>query len=274
MTRRASLFRALLLSPLVWLIAAGAARAQVSMADSAIQFFTVGVTYAGYAPQADFADRYGYTSFAGGEASVQFPSGLYVSAGAFYVFTDQTRESGIFDELGFSRSWSLPETGETLLAGGWINDNGLLHSPRSSMRGYAIPLRIGKVFPALKIFTKANPNCGVFVEAGAQYIRHKLQIDASRLAPYLNGAYERGYDRLTDGFGFTTAVGYRFFSNSRYLNFYLAAEFSRHFTYNRRFAFDQRQHDDSVRDDSLLGFRFGWMFPIYQQAPKEKYYYY
>jgi hypothetical protein len=81
------------------------------------------------------------------------------------------------------------------------------------------------------------------------------------------------YDRLTNGLCLSQFLGYTNFSNSRRINFYAGLEFMEGFTKNRRnYNFDTAMKDDASRLDFFLGFKLGWIIPLYKKVPKEYYY--
>ncbi len=83
---------------------------------------------------------------------------------------------------------------------------------------------------------------------------------------------KKGYDRLSNGIGFTQSVGYLFLSNNRIANFFAGIEMNEAFTKNRRdFNYDQMKKDNQLRTDLLFGIRIGWILPLYKKAPKEFY---
>ena len=47
----------------------------------------------------------------------------------------------------------------------------------------------------------------------------------------------------------------------------------RHLQKNRRaYNFSEKRQDTDARFDSSIGFKFGWMIPIYKRAPKDFYF--
>jgi hypothetical protein len=247
------------------------ALAQQSISDSTILCTTIDITYSGYFPLQDFAQRYGFSSQLGAMVGVKFRSNWYAKAGGMFLFGEQLRENDIFSGVGYSNVWRRYD-GEVLVNSGWINRNGETFEPSASLRGFTVPVRFGRIFNGIHLW-KSNPNTGLFIETGAQFIHHQLLISAPKEAPYLKDDYAKGYDRLTQGFGLLGSLGYQYWSNSRFLNFYLAADLQYNRTRTLRFNFDTRQRDDRIRNDHLIGFRFGWVFLIYEQNP-EKFYYY
>jgi hypothetical protein len=111
--------------------------------------------------------------------------------------------------------------------------------------------------------------------AGGGIMQHKIHIvNSGNTAPQLDDEYKKGYDRLTNGFALTEFVGYKHLSRNRVWSFYGGIEFTQAFTVSRRdYNFDTMSADEAGRFDQLLGFRIGWVFPLYGRQPKEFYYY-
>ena len=259
---------------LLLLVLNTAARAQVSIADSSISMGLIDVTYAGMWPGADLADRFGYTNLLGADVGYLHKSHWYVLGGFHFMFGENVKQQNQLDELAMLNVWPTDQGG-VFYDYGFVDGNGNVHQPNYFQRGYVVPLRIGKIFPALRMFKGVNENSGPFVELGAQFIQHKIRIDFdTEEAPFLSDEMLKGYDRLTNGFGALQTIGYRLFSNNRYINLTLALEFSQNFTQNRRsLNYDTNTVEDETRVDLLYGLRVKWSFPLYRTAP-EKYYYY
>ena len=78
---------------------------------------------------------------------------------------------------------------------------------------------------------------------------------------------------MTNGFMLTQFLGYQYFSGSRLVNFYFGVELNEGFTKNRRaYNFSEKRKDDESRVDISVGFKVGWVIPMYRKAPKEFYY--
>lgn len=239
---------------LAWL---APATAQVSMRDSAIQFTTLEIVYRGGLPSADLALRYGYLSQMGVQGGIKFASNWYFQGGVQVLFGDRVNEGtllqSIVDDSGFM-----------------IGDQGILSDFRVGATGWVVPFSLGKIFPL-----GPNPNSGLYVEVGGQYLQHRLSFNTldDDFAP-VSGAYRKGYDRFTNGFGARQSIGYAFFDNRGYVNFFIGLDASQNLTRGRRsIQFDTGQPYLDRKLDLLTGFRFGWVYPIYEKAPDRRYYY-
>lgn len=68
-------------------------------------------------------------------------------------------------------------------------------------------------------------------------------------------------------------LGYINFSNSKRINFYAGLNFTEGFTQNRRaMNFDTGLKDNTKRFDLLIGFRIGWIFPLYKRMADQIYF--
>jgi len=57
------------------------------------------------------------------------------------------------------------------------------------------------------------------------------------------------------------------------INIYAGLDIAWGFTQGRRdFLYDVARKDDSKRNDVLVGFKFGWIVPIYKKLSEETYY--
>lgn len=259
----------------VWLLLgwpAAPLRAQQSIADSTLLLTMLQVSYGGYFPQADLGKRFGYANFIGMEVGPKFKSNWYALGGGSFIFGDEVRENQLLSQTSYSFTVTDPVTGRSSVYSGWLDRDGLDFVPTLSMRGFTGAIRVGKIIQQLR-FKGLNPNSGPFIEAGVQGIQHWISISSPDNAPYLEGKYRKGYDRRTRGVGALFSVGYRIFSSNRFINGYVAFDVQRHWSQTLRYNFDERRHDDRIRNDLLIGFRVGWCFPIYRQSPEGYYYY-
>lgn len=244
---------------LLVLLAPPALRAQQSVQDSSIRMAILDVTYRGQSPGGDMRQRYGFTSALGMDVTLKGRHNFYLVTGLSFLFSDSVNLQGALDPL--------------LVPGGLIiTDNGLLTDVRIVQSGLLVPLAIGKLFP---IIPAHNPNSGLFVEAGVQFLQHRINITPrDEIVTALEGDYAKGYDRLTNGLGLRQAIGYRYVDNRGYVNLRIGLDFSQSFTQSRRSVdFSTGQGDTRRRLDLLSGFVVSWSFPLFNRAPNEAYYY-
>jgi hypothetical protein len=232
---------------------------QASVRDSSIVMFLPGVVFGGYGTGGKLAQRFSFVGQIGLDFGVKFKSNLYIFTGATFLFSDNVKENPIGPNL--------------LSYGSLIDDQGRLVSFYLSGRGFTVPLRVGYIINKLR-FPRSNPNSGVFIEVGGQYIQHFIAVQTTRAVTILQGAYRGGFDRLTQGGGLLTSVGYRHFGNRRLANFMIAFDAQLNYTRSvREYNFDERGYDKTLRFDLLIGFRLAWYLPVYRAAPDKFYYY-
>ncbi|MDP2388252.1 MAG: hypothetical protein Q8M29_17895 [Bacteroidota bacterium] len=140
---------------------------------------------------------------------------------------------------------------------------------RINERGLNLYVTGGKILP----FWNPNKNCGPLVSVGVGYMQHKINIyDIGKNLPQIKGDLRKGYDRLTGGVAFTQFVGYMYLSKNRLTNFYAGFEFNEGFTKGLRgVQYDTMASDGAKRTDIQIGFRVGWVLPLYRRV-KDYYY--
>ena len=140
-----------------------------------------------------------------------------------------------------------------------------------NQRGYFFGGMIGKIIPLTP-----DRRSGIRVSGSIGILNHKIRIDELGSLPQLSGkdgAYRLGYDRLTYGAGFTEFIGYQYLSRNRLINFYVGAEFTQGLTRNRRTVnYDTGLSETEQRFDNLIGFKAGWILPLYDTKSTEVYY--
>ncbi|MEO1447936.1 MAG: hypothetical protein AAFV07_00315 [Bacteroidota bacterium] len=244
-----------------WWIVAGwgqTLHAQESIQDSTIRLIGLDLSYHGLIPGGDMGGQYGFNSQIGAELIFKGRHNWYATVGWYFLFSDSVTQPGVIDPL--------------LVPGNFaIGDNGLLSAVGIMQRGVVIPLAIGKIIPIVK---SHNPNSGLFVELGGQFIQHKIHLRAiDERVTLLTGEYRKGYDQMANGFGIREMVGYRYFSKGGNVNFAAGFVFSQNFTRNRRSVnFITGQQDNSMRLDLLSGFRVAWTYAFYRRAPESSYF--
>ena len=139
------------------------------------------------------------------------------------------------------------------------------------MRGSYYGLRIGRLFG----LSENNKRTGIRLNLGAWLLQHRIRIqdDPFRVVPQLEGEYEKGYDRLTNGLALHQFVGFQTIGKNNGINLTIGFEFFEGFTQNRRsFNFDTRMADTEQRLDLLAGLRFSFTLPFYQGNAEDIFY--
>jgi hypothetical protein len=230
---------------------------QASLKDSSINHYMVSPSAAFHIPGGNLKDRFGLSSSIGIAFEYKMKSQLSVGIDGAFIFGNNIKETSMLDGLRTSN-------------GDIIDADGNISNILIFERGFTTSFNIGY----LLTWNKPNPNSGIFIRMGFGFIQHKIRIEHQNNAiPALEGDYLKGYDRLTNGFLLTEFIGYRYLSNRRLLNFFAGIEFNQGFTQNRRdYNYDLMGPDNTKRIDLLSGIRFGWILPLYKQAPQEYYY--
>lgn len=243
-----------------------AAFAQGNLADSTLRLIMISVNYSPNLPSGDLSNRFGLTHLIGASVGYKMKNNFYFTAGYNYLFGDKVKEAVATNILSVSGNTKGGYIGAA------IGTDGRVTTVRFFERGFTLPLMAGKIFPLIK---SINPNSGFYVEAGGQFIQHKifLEVVGSDL-PTLSKINRRGYDRLSNGFGIVEGLGFRYHSNNRLLNLMAGFEFSQNFTRSRRdINWDTATKDTGTRFDFLWGFKVGWSFLIYRRSPEKEYFY-
>lgn len=226
-----------------------------SVKDSSFRILMVGVHFSGQLPKYDLEKRYGPNLSAGASFTWKTKHNLLFSVEGSYFFGNNVRE----DVVSSIRNDK-----------GQITDNeGYPADLRLTQRGWNIYCNVGYVISKLG----HNPNSGVFFTVGGGWMQHKVNLyDANKKVAAVNGDLKKGYDRLTGGFALTQFVGYKYISNNRIANCYFGFEFYEGFTQSLRgYNYDTGLADTQKRFDMLIGFRFGWILPLYKRT-KDFYY--
>jgi hypothetical protein len=83
---------------------------------------------------------------------------------------------------------------------------------------------------------------------------------------YNKGDLKKGYDRLTGGLAITGFAGYLYLSENKLANFYAGFEYNQGFTNGLRgYQYDKMSSDNLKRNDIQIGFRAGWILPLYKR---------
>jgi hypothetical protein len=153
-----------------------------------------------------------------------------------------------------------------------IDQGGTLANIILFERGYLFLFYLGKEW----LVSSKNKQWRLFLHGGPSFLRHKIriQIQDQVKVPGLGEEEKKGYDRLSWGGGGAIQLGCRFYGKSRTVNFAFALEYSQAWTKNRRkYNYDQKQYDQQIRIDGLLGLRIYWMLPLYKRSAQNYFYY-
>jgi hypothetical protein len=226
-----------------------------SVKDSCIRILMVGIHFSGQLPKYDLEKRFGPNINAGANFTWKTKHNVLFSVEGSYFFGSNVKE----DVVAVMRNES-----------GNITDNeGYPADLRLTERGWNFYGNVGYMFSKLG----NNPNSGLFVTVGAGWTQHKIKLyDANQKIAAVKGDLQKGYDRLSGGFGLSQFIGYKYISNNRFANCYFGFEFYEASTKSLRgFNYDTGLEDTQQRFDMLMGFRLGWILPLYKRT-KDFYY--
>lgn len=218
--------------------------------DTALNIPLVSVHLSGQTPYGDLKDRFGVNMAAGGSFLFKAQKTWIVGVEGSYFWSKNVREN---------------VSAQMKNSDGFIVDNeGFPADLRITERGFNSYVVIGKLFPKLG----NNPNSGLITTFGFGYLQHKIKLyDANQKIAAVKGDMAKGYDRLSGGFAMNQFIGYLFLSNNRLVNIVAGFEFHEAFTKSYRgYNYDTGLADTKQRNDYLIGFRIGWVLPLYRRT--------
>ncbi len=212
----------------------------------------------GYVPGGDMAELYGPFASVGFSFAYKTKKNILLGADFNYLFSNNVNDADTrFQELRFSVSNQV------------LGNEDEFVQVLVQKRGFATGFYVGKIFPILG----PNPNSGLVVKLGINFFEHRTWIE-SRDAdlPPLEGEYRKLYDRKRAGFAGYQFVGYQNFSNTRLANFFFGFDFYQGFTTDyRTFNVDAMEFTDGNYFDIAIGFKVGWVIPVYKQRDERFY---
>ena len=229
---------------------------QVSLKDSIVKASIVNIDLGAGIPAAHLSERFGPHIIVGGGYQYKFENNVLFGASAHYFFGNTVNEEGLLQNI-------LTESGYV------IGNDGFLYTPVTGEQGFDAALQIGHI---TKLFA-VNPNSGVTWLAGVGMLEHAISfyIDEAYV-PQLSNTYQKGYDRLSNGFMLNQYIGYYVFSNKNFVNFRAGFEFQEAFTKNRRGVdFDTQAMDTDTNFDLMITLKLGWNLCIFEK-PKRRFY--
>jgi hypothetical protein len=224
--------------------------AQFQVRDSSVfnPHFTVSMAYQW--PGADMADRFGTSGSPALGFYIKSKTNWYYGLKGMYIFGNKVTEPGLMSNLRTNNGEVLDDQGQVAVL--FIQE-----------RGFGLHAEGGRLFN----FIGPNPNSGLLLTAGIGMLQHKIRIEhQTNPIAQLEGDYQKGYDRLSNGLSFDQFLGYFHMSNNRLINFFIGVEAYQAFTQSRRnLNFDTQETDHTKRFDVLLGLRAGWCVHLYRR---------
>lgn len=208
-----------------------------------------GIDYGYQLPGGDLADRFGGGFKLGGRIdAARFPANWSLGLEGGFIFGNQVKED--------------------VLAAVRTEDGGIIGNDRSfadiqlRQRAVFLGLAGSKVFP----LGDKDRRSGLVLRLGGGLLQHRIRIqeDPARRAPVIEGVYQKGFDRLSNGPYLHQFVGYQYLSADRGINFYVGVEAYQAFTQSRRsFDLASREIPAGERFDQIWAFKVGWILPFY-----------
>jgi len=230
-----------------------------AQSDTEIESYSaalVTIEYSGHASMADLKDRFGLHSLIGLSLDYKTKSNWLIGMQGLYMYGNNVQEDSLMNNLYNSFNFITATDGGpadiAIFQAGWL-----------------FGAKLGKL-----ISLGDNKNSGIKVELGAGYIQHKIRIDnKDNNVAQLRDEYIKGYDRLTAGFYTSQFIGYMHLAENRRINYYFGFDIIEGYTAGRRnWLYDVNRPDLSSRLDMSIGFKFGWVLPIYKGETGDRYY--
>lgn len=240
------------------LAAASGSRAwqQINVRDSTVRAVVFAPGAGFYFPMADLRQRTGVFYGVGGSIFYKTSRNFYWEGEGAFFTGNRIREKDALMRLATDDGFIIAQDG------GFAD-------VRILFRGWHAEFSVG----TLLVRWGPNPNCGLYLKAGAGWHGHKIRIEVqSNNVPALQGEYKKGYDRLRGGIGLVQEVGYIFFSNNKRITFRTGVAFHEAFTRSLRgFNYDSGTPDARNYSDIAFAIKLAWMIPTYIR-PSEFYY--
>jgi len=207
-------------------------------------------------PLADMKADFGINSNLGLELSFINDNNIYLSLSGSFLFGSKVKDTNILDHL-MDDNYNI------------IDQNGQIAEILLSERGFNTNLKFGYLYPIM------HENSGLLAYGTIGFHQHKIRIDVKNSAvPQLDTEHKKMYDQLAGGLSTSVFMGYLNISKKSGIHFYAGIELMRVFSYNQR----SYNHIvggpiNEMRNDSFLGFKFGWIVPISKRSIKEFYYF-
>jgi hypothetical protein len=204
-------------------------------------------------------DRFGYNSLFGIHIMYKMKKNWLLGFEGNFLYGTTVRESYVLDNISIS-------------TGQFIGQNNNLISVRPQEMGFSFKLNAGKIFP----FSEKYPDAGLMLLTGFGFLQHKISINVKESSlPQLNTTYRKGYDRMANGPVLSQFVGGVFMARRKFMSAYAGLQFDAAFTQGRRpFDFYSMQPMKDKRIDLFLGFKVGWIIPVFLQTSEKEFFYY
>jgi len=216
--------------------------------------FVFGINGSFDVPAADMAKRFGVDYRLGGAINYKTTSNWMFGIKMDFILGNKMREDSLMINVKNKNGNVLNADGEQVNVG-------------TFERGYMVGLQAGYIWN----ISKKNGDNGILFQTTAGFMQHRINIfDRNNSIVQVQGQYEKGYDRLTNGLFVEQYVGYNYFAKDNLINFHIGLDLAAGFTQGRRdYLFDVMRPDNKNRIDMLFGIRGGWYIPIFRRKSEE-----
>jgi hypothetical protein len=132
-------------------------------------------------------------------------------------------------------------------------------------------LQAGRIIPV----TKQYRNSGIWIKMGVGVMQHYMNIkNPENKILSLTPDYRNGYDRLAIGFSLYQFIGYAHMNRKNLFCLYGGIEFSETFAKRQReWDFSLMRKDTTRLFEAMIGFKIGWIIPLYRHNPNTVFYF-
>lgn len=214
--------------------------------------------YIAQLPFADMGERFGFSNQVGLTFMYKMKKNWMIGAEGGFIFGTKLRENYVLDRISNANGQFVGQTNDLITI-------------RPNMLGGMLKLQVGKIIP----FSVKYPDAGLLLITGFGFLQHKISINVrENILPQLDKTYRKGYDRMSNGPALSQFIGGIFMERRKMYSFYGGVQFDVGFTQNRRnYDFYEMQKLNDKRIDFMIGFKLGWILPIFLQASEKEYYY-
>ncbi|MDR1459340.1 MAG: hypothetical protein LBI60_03925 [Bacteroidales bacterium] len=234
---------------------------RVSRTDSAGLFVMLNPNFTYNIVMADLSKDYGNNLAIGMDIGLKTKSNWSIDFGFKYHFGGKVRQHLVDSAFKY-----------LTVDGYFISSNGVATTEiEVEFRGVSFHLQAGKIIPV----TKRYRNSGIWIKAGIGVTQHQMHIkNPEEKVPHLAKDYKKGYDKLTIGFSLYQFIGYAHINRRNLFCMYGGVEFMENFAKRQReYDYSMMKKDNSKRFESMVGFKIGWIIPLYKHNPNTIFYY-
>jgi len=234
---------------------------RVSKTDSAGLFVFLAPNFTYNIVLADLKKEYKNNLAIGADLGVKMKNNWSIDFGFKYYFS------------GYAKDALIDSTFKHLVVDGFfIDSRGMATTDIGfEFRGVSFHLQGGKIIPVSQRFR----NSGIWLKCGIGVTQHFMNIKTPQEEiRSLSGEYKKGYDKLTLGFSLYQFVGYAHMTKRNLFCLYGGVEFFENFAKRQRdYDYSLMRKDDTKRFEAMVGFKIGWIIPLYKHDPNAVFHY-